>query len=318
MNPHHLFVFSCPLFFRENATIEEDKVSGGLTFILALVVVIVSTMGMIVTIKLLLHGLSVRVVHAVTRCNGYFGILFGGALTVFVQSSQAVVSTLVPVAGVGALPLETIYPIVVGSNVGTALQTVMVSFSAFGTAPLQVALAHLFFNITGMMLWYPIPHLRVIPMWAARKLGQGAKIWRLFPLISIVIMYVAIPLLVWGLSNLFLTGHKAAQVFVIVFGILGVLCLGYLVYWFSWNGGVEKCVKFFSKVKSISGSEFTDESSGALSLSGDVESDSQFLRQSKTIGHSKAPCSLSNVEEDKPMEVFEESESERSNASLSC
>lgn len=238
------------MFFREDATIEEDKLSGGITFIIAIIILVASTMGMIALIKFLLHGLSVRVVHAVTRCNGYFGILLGGAATVFVQSSQAVVSIMVPFAGVGALPLETIYPIVVGSNVGTALQTVMTSMSAFGPEPLQVALAHLFFNVTGMLLWYPIPHLRAVPLWAARRLGQGAKTWRLFPILSILGLYIVIPLLTFGLLELYQSGGTGARVFVILVFVGGGLALGAILYWCKYRGGDEKYLAFVGRLSS--------------------------------------------------------------------
>jgi solute carrier family 34 (sodium-dependent phosphate cotransporter) len=226
-----------------------------------------STMGLIVIIKFLLNGLSVRVVHAVTRCNGYVGIVFGGALTVLAQSSQVVVCTLVPFAGVGALPLETIYPIVVGSNVGTALQTVMTSLSAFGAAPLQVALAHLFFNITGFVLWYPLPHLRAVPLWLAGILGHQARVWRLFPIVCIVVLYLVVPFAVFGLSELFLVDNGMAKAFVILVGVAGVSGLAWTVYWCKYRNGHEN-LTFVSKLcrrrsETVGTAETTAESNDA-------------------------------------------------------
>ena len=38
---------------------------------------------------------------------------------------------------------------------------------------LQVALAHLFFNISGILIFYPIPWMRQWPLRCARALGKG-------------------------------------------------------------------------------------------------------------------------------------------------
>jgi solute carrier family 34 (sodium-dependent phosphate cotransporter) len=241
-------VSRCPLFFREDATIVEDKLAGGLVFLLAMGVIVLSSMGLIVVIKFLLNGLSVRVVQAVTRCNGYVGILLGGALTVFAQSSQIVVSTLVPFAGVGALPLETVYPMVVGSNVGTALQTVLTSLGAFGEAPLQVALAHLFFNVTGLILWYPLPHLRSVPLWLAGRMGQCAREWRLFPIVFIVLYYLVVPAAMFGLSELYLTDNGFAMAVVIVVAVVGGASVIWTMYWCWFKGGHGKYIDCISKL----------------------------------------------------------------------
>jgi solute carrier family 34 (sodium-dependent phosphate cotransporter) len=239
-----------PLLFREDATIHEDRVVGAVVYLLSLALVILSTMGLAIIIKYLLDGLSVRVVHAVTRCNGYFGIFVGGAVTVFVQSSQVVISTIVPFAGVGALPLETVYPMVVGSNIGTAIQTVMTSMSAFGVNPLRVALAHLFFNVTGGLLWYPLPHLRAVILWLARRMGESAKLTRLFPAISIVGIYLVLPLFVFGMTKLYLTNNVGAQVAVVVIGASCASLLLYLLYWCRYQGGYQTYVDHVSSKQS--------------------------------------------------------------------
>jgi solute carrier family 34 (sodium-dependent phosphate cotransporter) len=291
-------VSRCPIFFREGATIVEDKLTGGFVFLLAMGIIVLSTMGLIVVIKFLLNGLSVRVVQAVTRCNGYVGILLGGALTVFAQSSQIVISTLVPFAGVGALPLETVYPMVVGSNVGTALQTVLTSLGAFGEAPLQVALAHLFFNVTGLILWYPLPHLRSVPLWAASRMGQCARDWRLFPIVSIVLYYLVVPAAVFGLSELYLTDNGFAMAFVIAVAVVGGASVIWTVYWCWFKGGHDKYIGCISKLSrkragSLTFSEHTgsdeitvNQSAGLSSLKGSITS---FKGSSTSFKGSSAP-----------------------------
>jgi solute carrier family 34 (sodium-dependent phosphate cotransporter) len=146
----------CPLFFRADATMTQDKVSGVVCFFLALFILFGSMMCFTYVIQKMLFGMSKNVVHTATNCNGYIGILVGIGTTMMVQSSSTVTSVLVPLVATETIRLETAYPVVVGANIGTAIGAVLASMDSIGTDPLQVALAHLFFNLTGALLWYPL------------------------------------------------------------------------------------------------------------------------------------------------------------------
>jgi sodium-dependent phosphate cotransporter len=50
---------------------------------------------------------------------GYFAILVGCFMTILVQSSSIFTSALTPLAGIGVISLERIYPLTLGSNIGT-------------------------------------------------------------------------------------------------------------------------------------------------------------------------------------------------------
>merc|ERR1712226_796573 len=107
---------------------------------------------------------------------------------------------------------------------------------------LQVALAHLFFNITGIAIFYPIPFMRRLPLAAARRLGRATRVWRGFPLVYIFVMFVVVPLFFLGLSALFeedSKGYKVLGAFIVIVMGLG---LAYLVYWCLYMDGREKCV----------------------------------------------------------------------------
>lgn len=131
---------------------------------------------MVMVIRCLLFGLSVQVVHSVTRCNSYVGIFFGVGVTLLVQSSSIVTCLLVPLGGAGAISMENIYPIVIGANLGAAMQAVVRARVTAGTAPPQVALTHLFLSLSGFLIWYLLPPLRAITLRAAHRLGEGAAI----------------------------------------------------------------------------------------------------------------------------------------------
>jgi sodium-dependent phosphate cotransporter len=197
-----------------------------------------------------------------THFNGYIGILIGAGITMITQSSSITTSVLVPFGAVGALRIEQAFPLVIGANLGTAINTVISAKDAFGTNPLQVALAHLFFNLTGALLFYPLPHLRRIPIWAATRLGRGAYIWRLFPVLYIATMFLAVPLLFEALSACFYGGTGEAVVGGFLSAGLG-LGLAWLLYWCKYKGGDEFYLTWIERMtgRAVSTSaDTTDES----------------------------------------------------------
>ena len=73
---------------------------------------------------------------------------------------------------------------------------------------LQIALVHLFFNVTGILIWYPLPALRGVIYALARQLGKASKSWRGFPFFFIPVCFFLLPLLLLGLSLCFEKGSK--------------------------------------------------------------------------------------------------------------
>ena len=102
-------------------------------------------------------------------------MLVGMGITICVQSSSITTSALTPLVGIGVLKVERMYPTVLGANIGTCITGVLAALAA---APeklaltLQVAYAHLFFNVTGIFIWYGIWPLRAVPIRLAKALGD--------------------------------------------------------------------------------------------------------------------------------------------------
>lgn len=126
----------------------------------------------------------------------------------------------------------------------TALMAAMVSD---GTGALQVALAHLFFNISGIIIWYPIPFMRRVPLTGARYLGKATRLWRGFPLVYIFVVFIVIPAIFLGLSSLFEQGNKGWT----TLGSFLVIMIGggliYTAYWWKYKDGRASCIQCFTK-----------------------------------------------------------------------
>ncbi|KAJ8307225.1 hypothetical protein KUTeg_015309, partial [Tegillarca granosa] len=135
--------------------------------------------------------------------TGYVAILIGAIMTILVQSSSVFTSTLTPLVGLGLIKIERMYPLTLGSNIGTTMTGVLAALAAPGEKidiALQIALCHLFFNISGIVLFYPIPVLRRMPIRAAKFLGSTTSRYRWFAVFYLISMFLLLPAFVFALS----------------------------------------------------------------------------------------------------------------------
>lgn len=134
--------------------------------------------------------------------TGYIAILVGAGMTFIVQSSSVFTSAITPLVGIGVISLERAYPLTLGSNIGTTTTAILAAMASPGETlanSLQIALCHFFFNIFGIALWYPIPFMRV-PIRLARGLGNRTAKYRWFAGLYLILCFLVLPLLVFGLS----------------------------------------------------------------------------------------------------------------------
>uniref|UniRef100_G3W4J6 Sodium-dependent phosphate transport protein 2B n=1 Tax=Sarcophilus harrisii TaxID=9305 RepID=G3W4J6_SARHA len=91
---------------------------------------------------------------------GYLAILVGAGITFLMQSSSVFMSAITPLVGIGVISLERVYPLTLGSNIGTTTMAILAALASPGSTLeefLQIALCHFFFNLSGVLLWYPSP-----------------------------------------------------------------------------------------------------------------------------------------------------------------
>lgn len=135
--------------------------------------------------------------------TGYMAILIGAVMTFLVQSSSIFTSTLTPLVGLGLVSVERIFPLTLGANVGTTGTSILAAMATSGDSlyySLQIALCHLFFNIFGILLWYPIPAMRRVPLKMAKFLGTTTAKYRWFAPVYIVFFFFIIPATTFALS----------------------------------------------------------------------------------------------------------------------
>jgi len=79
-------------------------------------------------------------------------IFTGFAITAIVQSSSATTGILIALASEGLLPIESAFPILLGTNIGTCVTAMLSSIGANKTAK-RAALIHLMFNVIGTLVF---------------------------------------------------------------------------------------------------------------------------------------------------------------------
>jgi sodium-dependent phosphate cotransporter len=126
--------------------------------------------------SLLIGRTRTALTRAVDRGPGW-AMATGFAATVVTQSSTVTNSVLVPFVGAGAISPRQLYPVTLGTNIGTTLTALLAAFAVSGgqaRVGLQAAYIHLIYNIAAVVVIFGIPILRPIPLRLAELFADRA------------------------------------------------------------------------------------------------------------------------------------------------
>ncbi|KAL1261622.1 hypothetical protein QQF64_006887, partial [Cirrhinus molitorella] len=134
--------------------------------------------------------------------SGYLAMLMGAGMTFIIQSSSVFTSAMTPLIGIGVISLNRAYPLTLGSNIGTTTTAILAALASPREklpAACQIALCHFYFNIFGILLWYPFPFTR-LPIRMASALGERTAKYRWFAVLYLLVCFLLLPCLVFGIS----------------------------------------------------------------------------------------------------------------------
>jgi sodium-dependent phosphate cotransporter len=150
------------------------------------------------------HARVERVIGSVLGSSTALAILVGVVVTIMVQSSSITTSLLVPLGGAGLLRLEQAFPVTIGANIGTTVTALLAALAVSGpnaTAGLEIALVHLLFNLSGLILIYPVGPIRRIPLRLARWVTRLALRSRKLAVMWIALLFYGLPGLCIAISQ---------------------------------------------------------------------------------------------------------------------
>jgi len=186
--------------------IQDLLFSNGIAVLLVgLALLFVALRYLVVILKALVLGRSEGFMHRYIFGKPALAMLAGLVLTVFVQSSSVTTSLVIPLVGAGILTVRQIFPYTLGANVGTTITALLAALAlAAGAGPdelvavqsgLTIAFVHVMFNVFGIIIIYPIPFLREIPIRLAEFVGELAFKNRVYAIIYLVGLFYGLPLL---------------------------------------------------------------------------------------------------------------------------
>jgi sodium-dependent phosphate cotransporter len=166
------------------------------------VVLIVTAMACIfVALAFITKNMRVLVANRIERSvtdllekgGGLAAIALGTVITIAVQSSSITTSVLVPLAAAGVISVRNVYPVALGANLGTTATALLAAMAASRPEAVTIAIVHTLFNVAGILLLYPVPALRAIPIRMAEALAEAAVARRSLVLAYVVTAFLVLP-----------------------------------------------------------------------------------------------------------------------------
>jgi sodium-dependent phosphate cotransporter len=126
--------------------------------------------------------------------GGTVAMLLGMIITISVQSSSITTSIMVPLAAAGVVSIQNIYPVTLGANVGTTITALLAALAASKPEALTVGLVHTLFNVSAIVILYPIRRIREIPIRLAQGLAEIAVERQALAVAYVLTSFIIVPL----------------------------------------------------------------------------------------------------------------------------
>jgi sodium-dependent phosphate cotransporter len=176
-------------FIGSETTVDILFIVGGIVLIFVTLTYITKNMRILIAARI-----ETSMNTALAR-SGLVGMTVGVLVTVMVQSSSITTSILVPLVASGILMVRNAYPITLGANIGTTVTALLAALATGTVSGMEIALVHLLFNLSGIVLLYPIEKIRYIPVILAGRLANIAATRKWLAAAYVVTVFIAIPLI---------------------------------------------------------------------------------------------------------------------------
>lgn len=144
-------------------------------------------------LKFLVLGKANKYLKKALNMNPYIAMIIGCGVTIVIQSSSVVTSSLVPLVGVGVLTVEGILPMTLGANIGTTLTALIAALATGSLDGLAASFIHIYYNIIGVILFYPYKKIRKIIVNSAYLFGKTIQKYKWFGVAYIIGLYICFP-----------------------------------------------------------------------------------------------------------------------------
>lgn len=126
--------------------------------------------------------------------NAWKSFFWGTVTTAAIRSSTITISVVVPIVAQKIVSLRKAAPFILGANIGTTITAFIAALlNQHALSGMSIAIAHFLFNVIGVLIFYPIPALRKIPLELAQQVGKLTLRYRLSGFAYILLVFFFIP-----------------------------------------------------------------------------------------------------------------------------
>jgi sodium-dependent phosphate cotransporter len=171
-----------------------ERVLAIATIIFGVGLIFITLMFITRNMRVLVASRIERSLNAVLAKSGLIGMAVGVVVTMAVQSSSITTSVLIPLVASGILMIRNAYPITLGANIGTTVTAMLAALAAGTIGGLTIALTHLLFNISAIVILYPWNRIRYLPVTLAGYLADVAMKRTALAVGSVIGVFIVLPL----------------------------------------------------------------------------------------------------------------------------
>jgi sodium-dependent phosphate cotransporter len=171
-----------------------ERVLAIATIIFGVGLIFITLMFITRNMRVLVASRIERSLNAVLAKSGLIGMAVGVVVTMAVQSSSITTSVLIPLVASGILMIRNAYPITLGANIGTTVTAMLAALAAGTIGGLTIALTHLLFNISAIVILYPWNRIRYLPVTLAGYLADVAMKRTALAVGYVIGVFIVLPL----------------------------------------------------------------------------------------------------------------------------
>jgi sodium-dependent phosphate cotransporter len=224
-----------------------DGSIGAIVVVIGFCILVCALLTLVKMLAKVFMGPTKRLISKLLNYNGYINIFVGTLITFAVHSSTVVTSTLTPMAGLGVVTLEQVYPLVIGANLGTTGTALLASLVTGKADSVAIALVHFWFNVFGIFLFYPFPITRKPVLSWAESLAFASAAWPLAAVLFLVALFIIIPGIMLILVSMCASSSLAVQALGWLLALAEVAALAYFLFWYDKRGGRGKWLAFLQE-----------------------------------------------------------------------
>jgi solute carrier family 34 (sodium-dependent phosphate cotransporter) len=119
---------------------------------------------------------------------------WGLITTAAIRSSTITTSVVVPIVAKKIVKLRQAAPFIMGANIGTTVTAFIAAMLNPNTADsLSIAIVHFLFNLIGVLIFFPLPILRKLPIGLASAMGKLTLKYRLAGFVYLLTAFFFLP-----------------------------------------------------------------------------------------------------------------------------